>query len=65
VPWVLVTSVVLAELSVVAGLLMSWHFRLAAGAAMAVCAVGCFVVALVVSELRQLWAGRIGAPAAG
>jgi ABC-type Mn2+/Zn2+ transport system permease subunit len=60
VPWVLVTSVLLAELSVVAGLLMSWHFRLAAGAAMAVCAVGCFVVALVVSELQQLWARRSG-----
>ena len=60
VPWVLVTSVLLAELSVVAGLLISWHFRLAAGAAMAVCAVGCFVVALVVSELQQLWARRSG-----
>jgi manganese/iron transport system permease protein len=60
VPWVLVTSVLLAELSVVSGLLISWHFRLAAGAAMAVCAVGCFVVALVVSELQQLWARRSG-----
>lgn len=60
VPWVLVTSVLLAELSVVAGLLISWHFRLAAGAAMAVCAVGCFVIALVVSELQQLWARRSG-----
>jgi hypothetical protein len=27
---------------------------------MAVCAVGCFVVALVVSELQQLWARRSG-----
>ena len=60
VPWVLVTSVLLAELSVVSGLLISWHFRLAAGAAMAGCAVGCFVVALVVSELQQLWARRSG-----
>jgi len=60
VPWVLVTSVLLAELSVVSGLLISWHFRLAAGAAMAVCAVGCFVVALVVSELQQRWARRSG-----
>jgi ABC-type Mn2+/Zn2+ transport system permease subunit len=54
VPSVLVVSVLLAELSVVVGLLLSWHYRLAAGAAMAVTAVGCFVVALVVSELRQL-----------
>jgi zinc/manganese transport system permease protein len=58
VPWVLVTSVLLAELSVVVGLLISWHFRLAAGAAMAVCAVGCFVVALIVSEVQQLWSRR-------
>lgn len=58
VPWVLVTSVLLAELSVVVGLLISWHFRLAAGAAMAVCAVGCFVVALLVSEVQQLWSRR-------
>lgn len=61
VPWVLVTSVLLAELSVVVGLLVSWHFRLAAGAAMAVCAVGCFVIALVVSELLQLRGRRAGA----
>ncbi len=65
VPWVLVTSVLLAELSVVAGLLISWHFRLAAGAAMAVCAVGCFVVALVASELQQLWSRRTSMRAAG
>lgn len=58
VPWVIVTSVLLAELSVVAGLLVSWHARLAAGAAMAVCAVGCFIVALAVSEVRQLLARR-------
>ena len=64
VPWVLVTSVLLAELSVVAGLLISWHFRLAAGAAMAVCAVGCFVVALVASELQQLWSRRAAVHAA-
>lgn len=58
VPWVIVTSVLLAELSVVAGLLVSWHARLAAGAAMAVCAVGCFIVALAVAEVRQLLARR-------
>lgn len=51
VPLVLVTSVVLAEVSVVVGLLMSWHFRLAAGAAMATCAVVLFIIALAASEL--------------
>lgn len=58
VPWVMCTAVVLAEVSVVVGLLMSWHARLAAGAAMAVCAVALFLVALVVSELRRLLARR-------
>lgn len=58
VPWILVTSVALAEVSVVAGLLLAWHARLAAGAAMATCAVGLFVVALAVSELRRLLAAR-------
>lgn len=63
--WVLVTSVLLAQLSVVVGLLVSWHARLAAGAAMAVCAVGCFIVALAVAEVRQLLARRTSpAPAA-
>ena len=57
VPWVMVLAVVIAEVSVVVGLLVSWYHRLAAGAAMAVCAVGCFLVALVFSELRSL-AGR-------
>jgi ABC-type Mn2+/Zn2+ transport system permease subunit len=66
VPWVLVTSVVLAEVSVIVGLLLSWHYRLAAGAAMAVVAVGCFVVALAVSEVQQVLArrGRADATAA-
>lgn len=58
VPWVMVTAVVLAEVSVVVGLLMSWHARLAAGAAMAVCAVALFLVALVISELRRLLVRR-------
>jgi ABC-type Mn2+/Zn2+ transport system permease subunit len=62
--WVLVTSVLFAEVAVVAGLLLSWHARLAAGAAMAVCAVGIFLLALVVSELRRLLGRRTGvAPA--
>lgn len=63
VPWVLVTSVVLAEVSVIVGLLLSWHYRLAAGAAMAVVAVGCFVVALAVSEVQQVLARRSRADA--
>lgn len=58
VPWVLVTAVLLAEVSVVVGLLVSWHARLAAGAAMATCAVGLFVVALLIAELRRAIAGR-------
>lgn len=58
VPLVLLTSVVLAQIAVVAGLLLSWYHRLAAGAAMATCAVGLFFVSLVVSELRQLWRSR-------
>ena len=60
VPWVLVLSVVLAELSVVIGLLVSWHARLAAGAAMATCAVALFVVALLVAEVRR-WLSHRGA----
>lgn len=58
VPAVLVLSVVLAEVSVVVGLLLSWHARLAAGAAMAVCAVALFAVALVLSEVRTWLAAR-------
>jgi ABC-type Mn2+/Zn2+ transport system permease subunit len=58
VPWVLFTAVVLAELSVVAGLLVSWHARLAAGAAMATSAVVLFFAALVVAEVRARLATR-------
>jgi len=58
VPWVLVASVVFAEISVVAGLLLSWHARLAAGAAMATCAVGLFILALVGSEVSRLLRSR-------
>ncbi len=64
VPWVLVTSVVLAEVSVVAGLLLAWHARLAAGAAMATCAVAIFLVALVVSEVQRAIRGRRSSRAA-
>lgn len=63
VPWVMVLAVVIAELSVVVGLLVSWHHRLAAGAAMAVCAVGCFLVALIISELRSMLGRRHAAAA--
>ncbi len=58
VPAVLVLSVVLAELSVVAGLLLSWHARLAAGAAVAVSAVVIFVLALGVAEAQRWWGTR-------
>jgi zinc/manganese transport system permease protein len=63
VPWVMVLSVVLAEVSVVIGLLVSWHARLAAGAAMATTAVALFVVALLVAEVRRWWARRRRVPA--
>ncbi len=63
VPWVMLLAVLIAELSVVVGLLVSWYHRLAAGAAMAVCAVGCFLVALVVSELRSMVERRHAAAA--
>lgn len=52
VAWAMVLAVLLAEASVVTGLLVSWYHRLAAGAAMAVCAVGFFFLALVVAEVR-------------
>jgi ABC-type Mn2+/Zn2+ transport system permease subunit len=64
VPSVLVLSVVLAEASVVVGLLVSWHARLAAGAAMATCAVAIFAVSLVASEVRRWFGTRSGAGAA-
>jgi zinc/manganese transport system permease protein len=65
VPVVLVTSVVLAEVSVVSGLLIAWHARLAAGAAMATSAVAIFVIALLVAEVRALLASRrVGSAAA-
>jgi zinc/manganese transport system permease protein len=63
VPWVMVLSVVLAEVSVVIGLLVSWHARLAAGAAMATTAVALFVLALLVAEVRRWWARRRRVPA--
>ena len=62
VPWVLVLSVVLAEVSVVVGLLVSWHARLAAGAAMATCAVVVFMLALAAAEVRRWWARRRRVP---
>lgn len=63
VPWALVTAVAVAEISVVVGLLVSWHARLAAGAAMATTAVAAFFVAMVVSEVRALLAKRSTIPA--
>lgn len=57
VPAVLVLSVVLAEVAVVVGLLVSWHARLAAGAAMATTAVVVFGLTLSAVE-AQRWAVR-------
>lgn len=58
--WALVLAVVAAEISVVVGLLVSWHARLAAGAAMAATAVGLFFVALIISEVRRVVRARSG-----
>ena len=58
VPVVMAVSVGLAELSVVSGLLISWHHRLAAGASMATSAVALFVIAVVIVEVRRWWARR-------
>lgn len=58
--WALVIAVATAEVSVVVGLLVSWHARLAAGAAMAATAVSIFFLALVVSELRRMVRVRSG-----
>lgn len=63
VPSVLVLSVVLAEVSVVVGLLVSWHARLAAGAAMATTAVALFFVVGGTAELLRTIAARRGSPA--
>lgn len=50
---VMVVSVLIAEVSVLSGLLISWHARLAAGAAMAATAVALFLVSLAVAEVRR------------
>lgn len=65
VPLVLVTAVAIAQASVVTGLLLSWYHRLAAGAAMALTAVGAFVVSLAVAELRGALAHRRAAVTPG
>ena len=64
VPAALALSVVLAEVSVVVGLLVSWHARLAAGAAMAVTSVAVFAVAAVAADLRGRWGARTAAATA-
>lgn len=51
VPLVLVSAVAFAELSVVVGLLLSWHMDLAPGAAMATTAVVVFLIVLIGSQL--------------
>lgn len=51
VPLVLVSAVAFAELSVVIGLLLSWHMDLAPGAAMATTAVVVFLIVLIGSQV--------------
>jgi ABC-type Mn2+/Zn2+ transport system permease subunit len=58
VPLVLVTAVLFAEISVVIGLVVSWHARVAAGASMALTAVALFLVVLIGSETARVLGRR-------
>lgn len=58
VPLVLVTAVAVAQVAVVGGLLVSWHARLAAGAAIATTAVALFLVVLATGEAGRWIRGR-------
>jgi ABC-type Mn2+/Zn2+ transport system permease subunit len=53
VPWIMVTALVLGSLSVVVGLLISYHRSTAAGATMALVSVAVFVGVLAVNGLRH------------
>lgn len=64
-PLAMVTSVLLGCLSVVAGLVLSYHQDTAAAATVAGVAVAQFFVALVVREVVTLAAGRRAAPPVG
>ncbi len=58
VPVVLAISVLLAEVSVVVGLVISWHARIAAGASMALTAVVIFLVVMAGTEVKRVVAAR-------
>ncbi|HTO01393.1 MAG TPA: zinc ABC transporter permease AztB [Microthrixaceae bacterium] len=62
VPLVLVTSVLLAEVSVVVGLIISWHARVAAGASIALSAVGLFLIVLAGTEVSGALRARRSNP---
>ncbi|MCZ7529501.1 MAG: zinc ABC transporter permease AztB [Acidimicrobiia bacterium] len=58
VPMVMVASVVFGSVAVVAGLLASWHFDVAAGASMSATAVLIFFVVLGARDTRRWWTRR-------
>lgn len=60
VPLIMLTAVILGALSVVAGLVISYHHGTAAGATIAGLAVGQFFVVLAVQEARQALRRRVG-----
>jgi len=53
VPWVMLTAVLIGALSVVIGILISYHYRSAAGASMALTSVIIFFVILTVSAVKK------------
>ncbi len=53
VPWIMVTALALGSVSVVLGLLVSYHRSTAAGATMALASVLLFVVVLALSSVRR------------
>jgi ABC-type Mn2+/Zn2+ transport system permease subunit len=53
VPWIMVTALGLGSVSVVLGLLVSYHRSTAAGATMALASVLLFVVVLALSSVRR------------
>jgi ABC-type Mn2+/Zn2+ transport system permease subunit len=56
VPTIMATAVGLGILSVLAGLLISWHADTSAGATMAGAAVGMFFVVMGIRDLQTMWA---------
>jgi ABC-type Mn2+/Zn2+ transport system permease subunit len=60
VPWVMVTAVLIGALSVVIGILISYHYRSAAGASMALVSVIIFFVVLAYSAVKKNLSDRSG-----